>query len=660
MDLTPDQVANYIRNSKHISDEQRLDIFEFLSEHFSLIPLRGGFPPPGKPGKSFKAAKEPNWNQWASEKRPFNRTNFEPERAGIACGPASGVLVLDVDDENQFVNWCAEHGVPYPLPRTMKVKTGGDGERFHYYFNYPSDGKEYKNRSVKYVFDIRGVGGYVLCPGSLHPETQEPYIIVDNTETADAPDWLLEYSLKKKTPKQTPSEPNRSEEIPSHTPGQPITEFAVPPISTSGFTFDANIDLLTVSDEIKAAIRTPYPKGQRSEASMRVLLALKGADVSTQQIEEIFQGYPIGEKRREAGDKWFEGEIKRAEEYLSDNENQSLSPQKVKTPPARYKVFNAMDIVSADVEFKFLIDRFWPLGEPLLITGYGGAGKSIMTLQIAMDLVNSTPQLFLDSFATHGQHKVLFVQSENAMAGMKQRISFIRSGYAISDQDLRERMVFLGVGNDIRSSGDMMKSNFQDTLKNCIESYQIDILVLDPLISFHSMDENSNDQMRQLLDSISMFCEETGVTPLLIHHHAKISSESGPGGGRGASAIGDWSPNTWELSSTAKGYKLAHKKARNFSLQVDLELDLVNLRFKPKMSSRGQNKSQFVVQALNQLGGTANTKKELRDELVSVLKQNKQKCSPSSAGKYIDAAVKDGSIKSQKAPTGNKNVYKLK
>jgi len=178
-----------------------------------------------------------------------------------------------------------------------------------------------------------------------------------------------------------------------------------------------------------------------------------------------------------------------------------------------------------------------------------------------MDLVFPPVNGFLDKFKViHGGHKVLFIQSENSLVGMKRRLELIRATYAIPDDFIRQKIFFLGRKNDIRTSGDINSNQFQDIIKGQHGLIGFDILVVDPLISFHNSDENSNDEMRRLLDNFSEFCESIKVTPLIIHHHGKFKQERGVGGGRGASAIGDWSPNTWELE-----YK---EKIRNLNLFI--------------------------------------------------------------------------------------------
>lgn len=650
MDYSADQLIGFMQQSEPVDDATRMKIFEFLSQRFSLIPVKGGFPAPGQSPREFKAPVENNWSQWCSQKRPFANSDFFPERAGIACGPASGVLVLDIDDMCKFQEWLAAHKL-HELPATLTIKTGGTGERYHYYFQYPQDGKSYGNRSVRGVFDIRGQGGQVLCPGSLHPETWMPYVISNLAEIAEAPSWLLNYTLHKsvQADNAAPSLTNEATEVlimtqSSATP-QPSVQFV------------AN---LPVSDEIKQMILTPFPEGQRSEHSMAVLVGLLSANVDEKTILSIYHSYPIGEKAKEAGNQWLEREIEKAKEHIAKVKTSApvptnpFAPSGNQAPKVNYCVFNAMDVVNRNIQFDYFIDNFWPKGEPLLITGPGGSGKSIMTLQIAMDLISPPAQGFLSTFNVKpAPHKVLFVQSENTFVGMKQRFVEVRSaksGYQISDQLLQDGIFFLGVNNDIRSIGDMMSQSFLDAIQNAVETHQTDIIILDPLISFHGQDENSNDQMRRLLDQVAVFTESLGASPLLIHHHGKFTSESGPGGGRGASAIGDWSPNTWELTynKNQKRFTLTHKKARNLALQGSIDLELHHLRFRPLTSqSAASGSAQIAVQALQKLGGTATSKDQLKKEVQDLYSTHNtgKTISQNTAGKRIDEAVAAGLIK---------------
>ena len=117
---------------------------------------------------------------------------------GIVTGQASGLVVLDVDGEEGKASLEALTAALGSLPKTLCVKTGRtgtDGARAgcHYYFRYPA-GLLVRNSAgiVGKGLDIRGEGGYVVAPPSLHPSGRYYDWHVPGQSLADAPPWLLE------------------------------------------------------------------------------------------------------------------------------------------------------------------------------------------------------------------------------------------------------------------------------------------------------------------------------------------------------------------------------------------------------------------------------------------------------------------------------------
>jgi|GEM_PF-2314027 len=115
---------------------------------------------------------------------------------GIITGRKSGIVVLDVDPKNggdeSLTKLVAVHG---DLD-TVQVVTGSGGS--HYYFKYPL-GLEIGNSAGRLGagLDIRGSGGYVVAPPSVHPATGKGYEWVEGRspmekELADIPQWLLD------------------------------------------------------------------------------------------------------------------------------------------------------------------------------------------------------------------------------------------------------------------------------------------------------------------------------------------------------------------------------------------------------------------------------------------------------------------------------------
>src|SRR5690606_37887295 len=79
---------------------------------------------------------------------------------GIVTGAVSGLLVLDLDNADA-VGEAERRGIP----DTVAVKTANG---LHYFFAHP--GGTIGNRAGIFPgADIRGDGGYVVAPGSIHP-----------------------------------------------------------------------------------------------------------------------------------------------------------------------------------------------------------------------------------------------------------------------------------------------------------------------------------------------------------------------------------------------------------------------------------------------------------------------------------------------------------
>jgi Bifunctional DNA primase/polymerase, N-terminal/Primase C terminal 1 (PriCT-1) len=107
---------------------------------------------------------------------------------GIATGAVSGIFVLDVDGddgEHSLRKLEAEHGV---LPQTAEVITG---KGRHCYFRLGEQSVKNSVGQIAPGLDVRGEGGYVIAPPSIHPSSRAYAWSVDTaSEFAGAPEWL--------------------------------------------------------------------------------------------------------------------------------------------------------------------------------------------------------------------------------------------------------------------------------------------------------------------------------------------------------------------------------------------------------------------------------------------------------------------------------------
>ncbi|NZD50523.1 bifunctional DNA primase/polymerase [Rhizobium leguminosarum] len=119
---------------------------------------------------------------------------------GLPTGSPVGFFALDIDNKPGGANgfdWLsdmeAEHG---PMPKTARVVSPNGG--MHIYFKYVVGTR---NRgALGNGVDIRSEGGYVLAAGSVMHDGRSYRWADDVREIADAPAWLLDLLLPKSAP----------------------------------------------------------------------------------------------------------------------------------------------------------------------------------------------------------------------------------------------------------------------------------------------------------------------------------------------------------------------------------------------------------------------------------------------------------------------------
>lgn len=161
-----------------------------VARGFALFPLRAGSKLP---------AVARDWEHVATTSLVrLRRLSSDPQaNYGVACGPSNLVVVdLDVAKEGEAAPGEPTHGLEVlraladgrELPRTFTVGTPSGGR--HLYFRPPVDGPAPRNtvRRLGPLIDTRGVGGYVVAPGSRVDGVA--YTILQDAPIAELPEWI--------------------------------------------------------------------------------------------------------------------------------------------------------------------------------------------------------------------------------------------------------------------------------------------------------------------------------------------------------------------------------------------------------------------------------------------------------------------------------------
>jgi len=104
------------------------------------------------------------------------------------------LLVLDIDlgGDEALAALMVRYG---SLPETREVKTGRGRQLW---FKHPGVSIRCNAGALGQGLDIRGDGGYIIAPPSLHPNGQR-YHFLNDFRFAELPDWLIMLLAQAKT-----------------------------------------------------------------------------------------------------------------------------------------------------------------------------------------------------------------------------------------------------------------------------------------------------------------------------------------------------------------------------------------------------------------------------------------------------------------------------
>jgi len=148
-------------------------------------------------------------------------------------------------------------------------------------------------------------------------------------------------------------------------------------------------------------------------------------------------------------------------------------------------------------------------------------------MNIAMAI--ATGDKWLDFDVAH-ERKVLILQAENSYYNMRRRIKCM-----VDQQSLTRGML------TISDPASLKINDHKDfcLLEDLIDEHESEVLIIDPLVYFHSVDENDNAAMGMIMEQLRNLANNHNVAIIIVHHAKKAGMVDSTGGAnlRGASSV---------------------------------------------------------------------------------------------------------------------------
>jgi hypothetical protein len=169
----------------------------------------------------------------------------------------------------------------------------------------------------------------------------------------------------------------------------------------------------------------------------------------------------------------------------------------------------------------WLIERLWTHQAVGIIGGSPKSGKTWLALEMAVSVASGTP--CLGAFPVFSPGPVLLYAAEDSAATLRSRVETLARLHEVDFEQLDVHIITV---DSLR----LDRLEHQERLESTLQLYKPALLVLDPLVRVHAIDENVAGQVAALLGYLRSLQRNTGAAIALIHHIRKNASPAGAAG----------------------------------------------------------------------------------------------------------------------------------
>jgi hypothetical protein len=198
-----------------------------------------------------------------------------------------------------------------------------------------------------------------------------------------------------------------------------------------------------------------------------------------------------------------------------------------------FSVVRAAKLEAAQRRPLWLVERLWSHQAVGVIGGSPKSGKTTLAIDLAVSVASGTP--CLGAFPVHSPGPVLLYAAEDSSPALRTRLETLAR---LRHLDFETLEVLIITADSLR----LDRSDHQQRLEATLSAHRPALVVLDPLIRLHMIDENVAGQVAALLGYLRTLQRKTSAAIALVHHVRKnVSSNAGAGYSlRGSSDLYAW------------------------------------------------------------------------------------------------------------------------
>lgn len=178
--------------------------------------------------------------------------------------------------------------------------------------------------------------------------------------------------------------------------------------------------------------------------------------------------------------------------------------------------------LEAETEQKpWLIEQLWTRGAVGILGGPPKLLKTWLALEMAVSVASQSP--CLATFPVHASGPVLLFAAEDSQSKIRKRLASLARNHGFNLEQIDLHVITV---DTLR----LDRAIDQERLTTTVMLYKPVLLVLDPLVRMHGLDENASGPMAALLGYFRALQRKTGTAIAIVHHSRKnISSSAGAG-----------------------------------------------------------------------------------------------------------------------------------